>query len=350
MKPALSLALALAGCTGGANADVDGGVPPVMDATTRDVRALDAQFPDVGDAEIPPLDDTIVAFCADLGDALCAALEGCTCGTTDDAACRSGYREQCELGLFTPDVRIALADGRLVFEATAASRMLSALRDAALCTRRTLLPWTARDYYTFGGILEGTRPAGDACSPFGDPSFYGFVRFFRIDECAEGVCDAGRCVGFSGVGGTCDASHFCADLDREVRFSWDLQSTSLPCTRPSPDAPSGSCAARHANGSPCDRASECVSNWCDSGECVALGAVGAECIYPYQCQSGFCGPGSGTRVCGVGNLPTGSPCNYNGLECASGFCAWDSGAQTCRAGICTVSYNYGNLAGLFPRR
>ncbi len=348
MRAALSLVLLAFGCTERVDPGADGsaadGGPGAFDASFRDVTPLD--LPDGGDAAVPPLDSDIVAFCIDLGASLCAALDECGCTFTTDGTCPMTFRSACELDLFTPDVRRALADGRLVFDGAAASRMIAALEAPNVCSVRSLEPWTIRDYYTFGGVLEGTKHGGDACTAFTDTTGYAYAQYFHIDECADGVCDARRCIEFEGVGGTCDTDHVCTDLDAPVRFSWDIRQKDLPCMRSSPDATSGICGAKRPGGALCDRASDCESYRCESGLCVALGDIGASCNYPQHCRSGFC---PATGQCAAGNLLPGSTCTYSGYECASGYCSWmPDGTESCESSICGVARYYG-LQGLFPR-
>ena len=340
--------LALAAACGGGDRDVaaiDAGFVP-YDAAPRDVMALPIDAGVDGDAAIVPLESSIVSFCADLSESTCDAVMRCGCGGPVDVdTCVTSYRSMCELHVFGPDVRRALADGSIRFDGAAAARMIAAIRDPGVCEQRTIAPWTVRDYYSFGGVLEGTRGAGEDCTRLTD-SGWGYVQYFQLDECAAGTCDAGRCVEFSGVGGVCDASHFCADLDLPVEHGWELRSMSLPCERASPTAPSGTCAARRPAGFPCESGRDCESDSCPSGTCAPLGDVGDTCTQPRHCATGYC---ASAGTCAAGDLPAGSLCGSGRYECASDFCFYSpTGSSTCAPRLCSAS-SYSDLQWLLPR-
>jgi hypothetical protein len=262
-------------------------------------------------------------FCDEFVDAMCDRVERCDCGTAASTMCRTSFGAECggSGGFLGPEVQARITAGTVRYDAAAAGRLVAGLRADTGCGNPvTTLGWRFSDVLTFGGVLTGTKAAGEACAASGDNPFG--------SECANGVCaevseGTNRCIGFAGMGSACgrEMPILCANLSAPFT-DFEDSSVLLRC-----DETTMQCAARLADGAMCSSREDCASQNCDaSGEtpmCAPKLADGMPCEFDAVCASGYCDYDVDPSVCAAKpNRPLGAACNDDS-QCASGTCMGD---------------------------
>ncbi|HJL18227.1 MAG TPA: hypothetical protein RMH99_21365 [Sandaracinaceae bacterium LLY-WYZ-13_1] len=271
----------------------------------------------------PPSDPVpFEGFCDAFFDALCEPLERCDCPLAATHACRAEARELCA-GVPSAAMIRAVDEGRLRYDGAAAARLVARVgaRGDECAGFIDTLGWRVRDLYSFGGVFEGTVPAGAPCEPLG---------FELIGECAFGSCvpggDGHRCRGAVGVGARCDATHQCVDLEARLTPERGIDRLTLRCVPDTPAADEGTCAAWVEAGGACDGDGACWSGRCEAGRCETA-EEGAGCVVSRECASGYCR--SSDARCRPGDVAVGSPCDSD-RACESQVCV----AETCLPAGC----------------
>jgi hypothetical protein len=293
--------------------------------------------PDGGSGKAVPFAE----FPAQLQAAWCEAAA--TCGEAPDPA--TCVNASCASGAEWQTTQDAVAQGKIVYDASAAGHCLELMRSAPC--KRSSKQELARMEATCAGVFTGATPAGAACPcrPSDFPAYPG------CPLCESGVCDdsAGTCAAVptrGGAGATCPSSDACADglycapedstchaqLAAGTACAHDDQCAGTTVCYGSPgsatcrvapaegetcalpareggcddnvdthycDATASTCKPLPAPGEACAMAAEgqlqCVGYaGCIAGTCVARGGVGdscdaeRRCLDPLTCQGGTC--------------------------------------------------------------
>ena len=297
-----------------------------------------------GAGATPP---TVDEFCARWVEEFSMYMERCAC----DAAAVMRYREQvaraCEpggpLGLFA-SLPAAVAAGDFTYDGQAALSLFERLHEPEPeCVQEPFraLQLDSVELYSLAGVFLGTRALGEPCAhPVG---YKGGVSDCREGACAWDGAKAGVCIALVGLGEECDASgdenfrstvpRLChvrrpPDSDGEYESAFD----SVICDASVGDPGLRHCVNDRTDGAACRSDDVCRSGLClgsetsNDGVCAAKVANGEPCQSHLECASGAC-QNPEPRVCGA-PLSDGEACQYADTACASGSCTSD-GPSVC---------------------
>lgn len=263
------------------------------------------------------------SFCAEYADAYCTAVAPCMCSADDAMMCRERAMRNCILGDATP-FRIAVSEGRMVYDPDAAGAFLATLRGSGCDLRELTDGATPYDHASLFGVLEGGIAPGETCG-------LGSATSVGPDECRRGVCVGTTCLGFSVEGEPCDVDPEMRVVSRdcvpEVPVDEPLGNAALRCAPDAPGSMTGTCLLALPDGEACTAPADCRSGRCE-GTCTAKAADGLPCTENLECTSGRCDFTTGR--CRAPE-PDEGLCTAH-IDCASGYCDRDLklGAGNCR--------------------